>query len=447
MNVLPSYLILDPKVDRLPPPLLRELQSERLRNMVRYCYASTPFWRRKFDSAGVRPEDIRSLDDLPKVPFCTKAELQADQQAYPPFGSYVGAPRSHWARYFATSGTTGQPVRRVMSARDWGYVLDRFRRNPVAGPGDIAVVLGPVDGLVGPNASNESLAAMGAMVVQAGLYDTHTKIKLISELRPALVSGAASYLLHMVEVAQEMGVSLSTLGVRALSSVGEPGGANEGTRERLKLGWGVQHVGDGFGMTEIFPLGGNCIHSTSIHIASDLALAEIVDPESGEPLPPGEVGELVITNLVGDTQPLLRYRSRDYARLATTGACACGFTGTRLEGSILGRVDDMIWFRGANIFPSAIEAVVRRIPELTAEYQIEISGDGALPQLLVRAEAQRPDLPSDELIALRLRLGQALKDAIRVAATVEIVRPGELPRPDARRKMQRVVDKREGKTA
>jgi phenylacetate-CoA ligase len=447
MNVLPSYLILDPKVDRLPPPLLRELQSERLRNMVRYCYANTPFWRRKFDSAGVRPEDIRSLDDLPKVPFCTKAELQADQQAHPPFGSYVGAPRSHWARYFATSGTTGQPVRRVMSARDWGYVLDRFRRNPVAGPGDIAVVLGPVDGLVGPNASNESLAAMGAMVVQAGLYDTHTKIKLISELRPALVSGAASYLLHMVEVAQEMGVSLSTLGVRALSSVGEPGGANEGTRERLKLGWGVQHVGDGFGMTEIFPLGGNCIHSTSIHIASDLALAEIVDPESGEPLPPGEVGELVITNLVGDTQPLLRYRSRDYARLATTGACACGFTGTRLEGSILGRVDDMIWFRGANIFPSAIEAVVRRIPELTAEYQIEIFGDGALPQLLVRAEAQRPDLPSDELIALRLRLGQALKDAIRVAAKVEIVRPGELPRPDARRKMQRVVDKREGKTA
>src|ERR1035437_6744910 len=108
MNILPSYLILDPNVDRLPPPLLRELQSERLRNMVRYCYANTPFWRQKFDAAGVSPEDILTVDDLPKLPFCTKAELQADQQAYPPFGSYVGAPRSHWARYFATSGTTGQ---------------------------------------------------------------------------------------------------------------------------------------------------------------------------------------------------------------------------------------------------------------------------------------------------------------------------------------------------
>jgi phenylacetate-CoA ligase len=445
MSCLPNYLILDPKVDRLAPPLLRELQSQRLRDMVAYCYENTPLWRRKFDAAGLRPQDIGSIDDLPKIPFCTKAELQVDQQAHPPFGSYVGAARSHWARYFATSGTTGQPVRRVMSARDWGYVLDRFRRNPVAGPGDIAVVLGPVDGLVGPNASNESLAAMGAMVVQAGLYDTRTKVKLISELRPALVSGAASYLLHMLEVAQEMGVELASLGIRGLSSVGEPGGANEATRERLKRGWGVQHVGDGFGMTEIFPLGGNCPHSTSIHIASDMAATEIVDPESGQPLPPGEIGELVITNLVGDSQPLLRYRSRDYARLATTGTCTCGFTGTRLEGSILGRVDDMIWFRGANIFPSAIEAAVRCIPELAAEYQIEISGDSTLPRLLVRAEALQPDLPSDEMIALRMRLRQVLKDAIRVTATVEIVRPGELPRPDARRKMQRVVDKRERK--
>jgi phenylacetate-CoA ligase len=442
MNGLPNYLILDPKVDRLTPPLLRLLQSERLRNMVQYCYENTAFWRGKFDAAGLRPEDIGSLDDLPKIPFCTKAELQADQQAHPPFGSYVGAARATWARYFATSGTTGQPVRRVMSARDWSYVLDRFRRNPIAGPGDIAVVLGPVDGLVGPNASNESLAAMGAMVVQAGLYDTKTKIKLISELRPALVSGAASYLLHMLEVAQEMGVSLASLGIRGVSSVGEPGGANEGTRERLKVGWGVEHVGDGFGMTEIFPLGGNCPHSTSIHIASDMAAAEIVDPHSGQPLPAGEVGELVITNLVGDSQPLLRYRSRDYARLATTGACACGFTGTRLEGSILGRVDDMIWFRGANIFPSAIEATVRAVPELTSEYQIEIFGDSALPQLLVRSEARQSNLSAEELIALRTRLAEALKESIRVSAMVEIVGSGTLPRPDGRKKMQRVIDKR-----
>jgi phenylacetate-CoA ligase len=422
--------------------MLHELQSARLRAMVGYCYANTLFWRRKFDAAGLRPQDIHSIDDLPRIPFCTKAELQADQLANPPFGSYVGAQRTHWARYAATSGTTGQPLRRVISARDWGYVLDRFRRNPAAGPGDIAVVLGPVDGLVGPNASNESLAAMGAMVVQAGLYDTRTKIKLIHDLRPNLVSGAASYLLHMLEVAQEMKIDLSSLGIRTLSSVGEPGGANEGTSERLKRGWGVERVADGYGMTEIFPLGGSCLHSTSIHIASDMAATEIVDPATGAALPPGETGEVVITNLVGDSQPLLRYRTRDIARLATSEACACGFTGSRLDGSILGRVDDMIWFRGANIFPSAVEAAVRRIAELTPEYQIEISDESALPKMLVRAEALRADLPAEDIASLRARLGAALKDSIRVTAAVEILAPGTLPRPDGHKKIQRVIDKR-----
>lgn len=422
--------------------MLRELQSERLRAMVRYCYDYTSFWRRKFDAAALRPEDIGSIDDLPRIPFCTRAELQADQQENPPFGSYVGAQRSHWARYAATSGTTGQALRRVISARDWGYVLDRFRRNPVAGPGDIAVVLGPVDGLVGPNASNESLTAMGAMVVQAGLYDTRTKIKLIHDLRPNLVSGAASYLLHMLEAAQEMNIDLASLGIRTLSSVGEPGGANDATRERLKRGWGVERVADGYGMTEIFPLGGSCPHSTSIHIASDMAATEIVDPETGAPLPRGETGEVVITNLVGDSQPLLRYRTRDIARLATSAACACGFTGTRLEGSILGRVDDMIWFRGANIFPSAVGATVRGMAELAPEYQIEISGESALPKMLVRAETLRADLPAEAIESLRTRLGEALKESIRVTATVEILAPGTLPRPDGHRKIQRVLDKR-----
>ena len=442
MDGLPRYQIRDPKLSSLPAPMLHELQSVRLRAMVGYCYENTAFWQRKFDAAGLRPEDIRSIDDLPRIPFCTKAELQADQQEHPPFGSYVGAPRTHWARYAATSGTTGQPVRRVISARDWGYVIDRFCRNPIARPGDIAMVLGPIDGLLGPNASNESFAAMGAMVVQAGLYDSRSKIKLIHELRPNFVSGALSYLLHLLEVAQEMKIDLAGLGISSVSSVGEPGGADEATRERLKRGWGVAHVADGYGLTEIFPLGGNCLHSTSLHIASDMAATEIVDAQTGTPLPPGETGEVVFTNLVGDSQPLLRYRTRDIGRLATSAACACGFTGSRLEGSILGRVDDMIWLRGANIFPSAVEAAVRRIAELTPEYQIEISGDSALPKMLVRAETLRADLPAEEIASLRKRLGEALKESIRVTATVELLAPGTLPRSDGHRKIKRVLDKR-----
>lgn len=442
MERLPQYLILDPKLDRLTPQALRELQSARLCAVARYCYGQTPFWRKKFDAVGLKPDDVRSIDDLPKIPFCTKAELQEDQQANPPFGSYVAIPRPHWARFAATSGTTGVPVRRVMSARDWQYMIDRFRRNPTLGPGDIAVVLGPIDGLIGPMVSSESLAAMGAMVVHAGLYDARTKVRLIRDLRPAAVSGTASYLMYLTEVAQELGIELSTLGIRTLSAYGEPGFAMPETRERLQRAWGVQRLADGYGMTEIFPLGGNCPHSTALHIASDVVATEIVDPETGRPLPRGEVGEVVITNLIGESQPLLRYRSRDLSRLATTEACACGFTGARLEGSILGRVDDMIWFRGANVFPTAIEAAVRRLPELSPEYQIEIAGDGALPTMTVRAEALSPGLSADQLAALKSRLVQELKGAIRVSAQVEIVAPGTLPRPDARNKMRRVFDRR-----
>lgn len=440
MASLPDYLILDPTVDRLPGDELRKLQSARLREMVRYCYEAAPFWRRKLDAAGVHPRDIESIDDLAKLPFCTKAELQVDQTEYPPFGSYTASPSLQWRKFATTSGTTGVPLKRVFSARDWSYVLDRFRRSRSVSPGEVAVMLGPVDGLVGPMGSAESLAAMGAMVVLAGLYDTKAKVRLIQEVRPGVVTGTASYLLHVAEAAREMGVDLPSLRIRSISSVGEPGPAMPETRRRLFEGWGVQRIADGYGLTELFPLGGSCPHSTSIHIASDLACTEVVDPESGAPRPRGEIGEVVYTNLIGDTQPLLRYRTRDLGRLSKEEACACGHTGARLEGSILGRVDDMIWYRGANIYPSAIEAAVRSLPELSAEYQVEISDEGALPRLTVRAEAS--SALAGDAVGLRSRLEEALRNTIRVRAQVEILAPHTLQRPDGRGKVRRIIDRR-----
>lgn len=442
MGALPDYLILDPKADRQPPEVLRETQSRRLREMVRYCYESTLFWRSKFDAVGLRPSDIAGIGDLPRIPFCDRAELQADQAAHPPFGSYVASPPSQWRKFATTSGTTGTPLKRVFSGRDWSYVLDRFRRNPTVAPGEVAMVLGPVDGLMGPMGSAESLAAMGALVVLAGLYDTRTKIRLIQELRPVLVSGTASYLLHIAEVARGAGVDLPALGIRAIASVGEPGAAVAETRRRLLEGWGVQHIADGYGLTELFPIGGSCPYDSAIHVASDLVYTEIVDPATGNPLPPGAVGEIVYTNLVGDTQPVLRYRTRDLGRMSTAAACACGHTGARLEGSVLGRVDDMIWYRGANIFPGAIETAVRSLPDLGAEYQVEISGDGELPSLLVRAESAVAGLGGDARERLAAQLREALHQAIRVNAQVQIGEPSSLPLPDGRSKTRRVIDRR-----
>lgn len=445
--MLPDYQILDPNVDRLPREALAALQSERLRHMVRYVYTRAPFWRRKFDAAGLRPEDITGIDDLPKIPFCTKSELQQDQLQHPPFGSYVCSEPSTWRYYAATSGTTGRPLRRVLSARDFGYLLDRFRRKPLLKPGDIALILGPTDGLLGPTIAIESSRCVGALPIAASLYDTETKVRMIAELRPAFITGTASYLLRMLEVAEQLGINLAQAGVRVVSSVGEPGAALAATRKRLQDGFGGAAISDGYGLTELFPLGGRCVGNDALHIAPDMALTEVVDPTTGALLPPGQLGEVVVTNLICDTQPLLRFRTRDLSRLATEPMCpACGFTGARLEGSIVGRVDDMIWYRGVNVFPSAIAEVLGRFSELGTEYRVIVAGDSALPTLAIRVETLRP-LDGAARALLTQRIASAVRDAVRVHAAVELVDPGTLPRGDGRSKIRRVIDARPRQTS
>ncbi|MCC6947281.1 MAG: AMP-binding protein [Bradyrhizobiaceae bacterium] len=439
MTYLPNYKILDWKMDTLPREQLIRLQGERLAAIVRYVYANTDFWRRKFDAAGVGPADINSIEDLHRVPFCTKKELQEDQAKNPPFGSYVGTPRSHWFKMTATSGTTGTPLRRVYSARDWGYVLDRFQRNPVVGPGDMVMVMSPTDGLIGPTLGAAAAERCGALVIYAGRYSTKQRLQMLLELRPKTVSGTASYLLHLLEVAGESGIDLREAGVQILQSVGEPGAAVDATRARLHQGWGANVI-DGFGLAEIFPLGGSRLHSTDIHIASDMALVEILDPSTGTPVPRGEAGELVVTNLVGDTQPLLRYRTGDLVRQALDDVGADGFTGTRLVGGIIGRIDDMVWFRGANIYPSAIEQTIRSFPELGPEFQVVISGSNALPTLTVKVEPAGNGRPLAESVIRRL--SSELDAAIRVHAAIEIAEAGTLPRVDEKGKARRIIDQR-----
>ena len=439
MAMLPRYGILDWKVDRLPGEALRTLQSERLRAMVRYVWEETPFWRAKMETAGVAPDDIAGIEDVAKLPTCDKAELLADQAAHPPFGSYVGIPRTHWFKTTATSGTTGRPLKRVYSERDWNYVLDRFRRNPQLGPGDVVMILGPTDGLIGPTVSAATAERSGAMAILAGRYDTDAKIRMLIEMKPTLVSGTASYLLHLIERARSMGVDLREAEVRTLSSVGEPGAAHPATRARLEEGWGAV-VRDGFGMTELFPIGGSCPHSPDIHVASDMTLVEVRDLETGKEALPSEAGELVVTNLVGDSQPLLRFRSGDLVRRAEGAACACGFTGTRLAGGVLSRVDDMIWFRGANIYPGAIEQAVRAEPACGAEFRIRIDGDGKrLPTLTIIIEPAEGDVLDE---AAQAAVRERLAAAIRVNPRIEVVPYGSLARVGPREKAKKVIDNR-----
>jgi phenylacetate-CoA ligase len=436
---LPDYVIDDPALITAPREQLLALQDERLRTMVRYVHARSPFWRAKLDQAGVHPDTFAGRADLQALPTCTKKELQADQEENGPLGSYVCSDRRDWARFFTTSGTTGRPLRRVFSARDWDQLLGRFHRAATWSPDDVLFLTAPMDALAGPTAGLEAASTAGALVISGGLWSTERKIKTIVDMRPTSISGSVSYILHLTEVAAGMGVDLSEVGVRSVSCVGEPGAAIEGTRQKISERFGGAVLADGYGMTEIFPLGGNCAHNRSVHLSEDMVLVECLEPGGDEPVAPGELGELVYTNLIGDTQPLIRYRSGDLGRLSDGSPCTCGHTHLRIEGSVEGRVDDMIWYRGTNFFPSAVEAVLATAHQVGREYQIVLTEVGGFPQLTVRVERTDGTGPDEEV---RAQVAGALKNAVGVTADIEVLPNGALPRPQAGTKIKRVIDER-----
>jgi phenylacetate-CoA ligase len=267
----------------------RELQGERLEAQVRHVYENTSFYRKKLDNAGITPDDIKGLDDLRKIPFTTKQELQDDQEKNPPCGSYLAVHHSKLYQFFATSGTTGKPLNRAYSKRDWDLYTGRIAVYTPLNPGEVVVVLGPTDGLMGPFAGAAARMLMGAMVVRLGRYSTPEKISLIHQLKPALVSSTGSFLLYLADKAKEMGMSFSEMGsVRIVESVGEPAATIPATRERIKGAWGAKEVFDRYGSTEMCVLGRSCQGSTQLHAWDDYVIVEVVEIGGNRALGPGE---------------------------------------------------------------------------------------------------------------------------------------------------------------
>jgi phenylacetate-CoA ligase len=440
---LPDYDTRDPALTTLPREQLVALQSERLRAMVAYVHETSPFWRRKLEQSGVAPGDVQSVADLPRLPFCTRAELDAEQAEHPPFGEYTCSPRESWQGLYTTSGTSGRKLKRVVSLRDWRLMIDRFYRNPAPPRGEMFMLLGPIDGVLGATVGVEAARERGQIPVLAGMWDTRTKVEAIVELRPGVIAGAASYIVHLTEVARELGVDLASCGLRGVTSFGEPGAGIAATQGVIARSFGVSEIVDGYGLTEVWPLGGNCPHSPALHIPDDLVAVECVDRDTLEPLPEGETGEIVFTSLVGDTQPLLRYRSRDIGRLCVSTPCACGATVTRIE-AIEGRSDDMIWYRGVNFFPSAVENIVRRQRELSPEYRIVLDdGRRGMPVVTVQVESLSGE---EHDPGLRERVRGALRSGLGVNPEVEVLAAGTLPRVE-QAKSKRVLDRRAGTPA
>jgi phenylacetate-CoA ligase len=429
---------LDRARETAPPEALRHWQWERLAAGLEEIWSSNTFWRKHLQAAGVRDHrDVRSWGDFAALPRLTKADLASDQAAHPPFGTNHSHPLDRYIRVFQTSGTTGPPIRWLETeaswtwwARCWAYVLRAAGLSPrdrIFFPFSFGLFVGFWAGL-------EGARTLGAMAIPGGGQDSPTRVYAIRELGATALVCTPSYGLHLAEVAQAQGADPAALGVRTTVHAGEPGAGIPAVRHRLETLWGARAY-DHAGMTEVGAYGFECVAQAGLHVNELEFVAEVLEPESGRPVTPGEVGELTLTNLGRWGAPVLRYRSGDRVRLATN-ACTCGRTFARLEGGILGRVDDMLVVRGVNVFPSALEGIVRRF-SVVDEFQIEVFRRGVLDELRLLLEIDGDARSAESVRDTVTGVAEAVRRDLGIRIDVAAVPARTLPRYEL--KARRVV--------
>lgn len=392
--------------------------------------------------AGVRPEDIRSLDDLARLPFTTKDDLR---QNYP-FGLFA-VPLNRVIRIHASSGTTGKPTVVGYTKKDlrtWAGLIARIVTMAGVRRGDIAQVCFSYGLFTGGFGLHYGLERAGVTVVPAAAGNTERHIRLMQDFGTTVIVGTPSYALYMAEVARSLGVDpRRDLRVRRGLFGAEPW--SEGMRAEIEAAWGIKAF-DNYGLSEVIGPGvaGECEEKRGLHINEDHFLVEVIDPETGRPLPPGERGELVFTTLTKEAFPVIRYRTRDISRLMFE-PCPCGRTTIRME-RVTGRSDDMLIIRGVNVFPSQIEEVITSTPGLAPHYLIIVDKKGYLDEIEVQVELS-PEGFSDrykDLASLEEQLRNRLQATLSLTPRVKLVEFGSLERTTG--KARRVIDRRKEAT-
>jgi phenylacetate-CoA ligase len=418
------------ETETLPREELEKLQLQRFRKQIHYVYERSPMYRRKYDEAGIKPADIRSMDDIRSVPFTVKEELRESQARRPPWGEFFCIPIEEGVRVFQTTGTTGIPVRVCLNKIDWTVHFYEQFMHFMHGYGiktsDILYVPFGYGLYIAWWGFQAALEQAGVMIVPGGAQSTKDRVRNIFEWEATVVCGTPTYLLYLAETAVKMGMPLSDSKVRILVAAGEPGANIPATKTALQKLWGAKCYDD-IGSSEISNFGFECVAQEGTHVIESMFLAECLDPETLKPVRPGEIGELVLSNLCTETMPLLRYRIKDLVRL-NTKTCECGRTFLRLEGGILGRSDDMFQFGGVNIFPSAIENLIRDVPEFSNEYQIIVPRRGSGKHLKIRVEPLSAEISQEKMIEAVNRFRETFKYRITITPDVEILKMEELPR-------------------
>jgi phenylacetate-CoA ligase len=416
--------MLEPKAETMPRPQLAKLQLERLKKTLHNAYKNVPAVKQRFEEAGVKPDDVKHLEDIVRLPLTTKKDLFENY----PFGLFA-VPREKLVRIHASSGTTtGRPTVVGYTRQDlnnWSGLVARSMACGGVRPGDIlhnAFGYGLFTGGLGMHYGGERL---GCTVVPMSGGNTHRQIVALKDLGATVISATPSYSLHLAEVAEQEGFDLRSGSLRLGIFGAEPW--TEAMRTELEARLGLTAV-DIYGLSEIMGPGvaGECIEARrGLHGWEDHFLFEIVDLETGEPLPPGKTGELVITTLTKQALPMIRYRTRDITSI-DTGRCACGRTHMRIR-KLSGRTDDMMIIRGVNVYPSQIEEVLVGFPNVAPHYQLVIRREGPMDTLQVETEAL-PEVTVETYATLADQVTYHIKSKIGVTCQVEVKEPGAVPR-------------------
>jgi phenylacetate-CoA ligase len=429
--------IWDPRIEEMPAADLKKLQYRHLKTLVYRLYSFSEFYHRRMDEQKVHPDDIRSLEDITKLPFMYKSDLRDN---YP--NRIFTAPQEELVRYHVSSGTTGKPTVVGYTQKDldiWTTSLARALTAAGLGRGDIMQVSYGYGLFTGGLGLHYGAEKIGATVVPTSVGNTERQIELMQDLSVTAIACTPSYMVHLGETAEKMGISIKNdTNLKTAVLGAEPW--SETMRQRIQEQMGISAYNI-YGTSELSgPMFTECAEQNGIHIWGDIAYTEIIDPDTGEQLPPGEKGELVMTILQKEALPMIRFRIGDITSLDES-VCPCGRTHPRIE-RIQGRVDDMLIIRGINVFPSQVEHALLGIPEVSGHFQIIVDRKGALDTMLVQVELN-PDSFSDkvsDIMDIRNKVSHLLKNQLNVAAGVELVAPGALPRFEG--KAKRVTDRR-----
>lgn len=430
-------MIYDPVHECMPVEKMRELQLERLQKIVAYAYEKVPFYRKKYDEVGVKPSDIKSLEDIRKLPFTVKSDLRDNY----PYG-LLAVEKTKLKRIHASSGTSGKPTVVCYTDHDmevWSDCCARLAAAAGVNGDDIVQVSFGYGLFTGALGMHQGCEKLGAAIIPASSGNTERQVMLLKDLEATVLVCTPSYALYIGEIMEKLGYSKKDLKLR-IGLFGSEASTDEMHREIAKK-LGI-FTNDNYGLSELIGPGvsGECTEKCGMHINEDHFYPEVLNPETFEPVPDGTYGELVLTSLTKEGMPVIRYRTKDITALDHS-PCKCGRTTVRMA-KLRGRTDDMLIIRGVNVFPSQIEGVLMNMPEVGGQYEITVYREGYMDKLEVRVEVADGSYLTDfnKLEALRQKIKHNLRTVLQIDAIVKLVEPLSLKRYEG--KSKRVTDLR-----